>query len=109
MRISDWSSDVCSSDLDGETALMLAIKTGELPIVQMLINAGANVNTVEKEHHQTPLMYAAAADKNAGEMVKLLLSKGADTKPKSLPYRSEERRVGKECGSTCRSGGWPDH
>src|SRR3546814_14279831 len=23
--------------------------------------------------------------------------------------RSEERRVGKECGSTCRSRGWPDH
>src|SRR3546814_12063801 len=23
--------------------------------------------------------------------------------------RSEERRVGKECVSTCRSGGWPEH
>ena len=86
------------ANLDGETALMLAIKTGELPIVQMLINAGANVDTVEKEHKQTPLMYAAAAEKNAGEMVKLLLSKGADVKPKSLSYDwpshiAEEPRV----------------
>jgi uncharacterized protein len=86
------------ANLDGETALMLAIKTGELPIVQMLVNAGAKVNTVEKEHNQTPLMYAAAAKKNAGEMVKLLLSKGADVKLRSLSYDwpshiSEEPRV----------------
>src|SRR5678816_703109 len=87
-----------AANLDGETALMLAIKTGELPIVQMLINAGANVNTIEKEHNETPLMYAAAADKNAGEMVKLLLAKGADVKPRTLSYDwpthfSDEPRV----------------
>ena len=69
---------------DGETALMLAIKTGELPIVEMLIKAGASVNTIEKFHNQTPLMYAADAPKNAGEIVKLLLSKGADVKPRAL-------------------------
>jgi uncharacterized protein len=85
-------------NLDGETALMLAIKTGDLPIVEMLIKAGANVNTVEKEHHQTPLMYAAAAKKNAGEMVRLLLSKDADVRPRELYYDwpsqiSQEPRV----------------
>ena len=69
---------------DGETALMLAINTGELPILEMLIKAGANVNTIEKFHHQTPLMWAAAAPQNAGEMVKLLLAKGADVKPRAL-------------------------
>ena len=52
-----------SANLDGETALMVAIKTGDLPIVEMLIKAGANVNVVEKFHNQTPLMYAAAAPK----------------------------------------------
>ena len=69
---------------DGQTALMLAIKTGELPVVEMLLNAGAKVNVVEKFHQQTPLMWAAAADRNAGPMVKLLLAKGADVKPRSL-------------------------
>jgi len=71
------------ANADGQTALMLAIKTGELQVVQMLIKAGANVNTVEKFDNQTPLMWAAAAKKNAGPMVKLLLSKHADVKPRA--------------------------
>jgi uncharacterized protein len=69
---------------DGQTALMLAIKTGGVDIVDMLIKAGANVNTVEKFHRQTPLMWAAAAPRNSGAMVKLLLAKGADVKPRAL-------------------------
>ena len=94
----DAGAGVESANLDGESALMLAIKTSDLPIVRMLIQAGANVNTVEKEQHQTPLMYAAAGKRNAGEMVKLLLSKGADVKPRELAYDwpshfSEEPRV----------------
>ena len=74
-----------SANQDGETALMLAIKTGELPIVEMLIKAGAKVNVVEKFQNQTPLMYAADAPKNAGEIVKLLLSKDASVTPRA-PY-----------------------
>ena len=77
-------ADPTGANQDGETALMLAIKTGELPVVEMLIKAGANVNTIEKFHNQTPLMWAAAAPKNAGEIVKLLLSKDADVKPRAL-------------------------
>jgi ankyrin repeat protein len=73
-----------SANQDGETALMLATKTGNLPIVQMLVDAGAKVNVVEKFHNQTPLMWAAAATTNAGPMVKLLLSKGADVKVRAL-------------------------
>lgn len=69
---------------DGQTALMLAIQTGELPVVEMLVKAGANVNAKETFHNQTALMWAAAASKNAPEMVKLLLSKGADVKPRAL-------------------------
>jgi ankyrin repeat protein len=73
-----------SPNLDGESALMVAIKTGELPIIEMLMKAGANVNVVEKFHNQTPLMYAAAAGRNAGAMVKLLLSKDANPAPRAL-------------------------
>src|SRR5690348_16250639 len=68
---------------DGQTALMLAIKTGDLPVVEMLVNAGANVNAHETFHNQTALMWAAASPKNAPEMVKLLLAKGADVKPRA--------------------------
>ncbi|HEY6340063.1 MAG TPA: ankyrin repeat domain-containing protein [Bryobacteraceae bacterium] len=73
-----------SANADGETALMVAISGGDLSVVQMLVNAGANVNTIEKFHNQTPLMYAAAANRNAAQMVKLLLSKDADVRPRAL-------------------------
>src|SRR5580658_471376 len=80
----DAGAKVDSRNPDGETALMMAIKGGDLSIVQMLVNGGANVNTVEEFHRQTPLMYAAAANRNAAPMVKLLLSKGADVKPRAM-------------------------
>jgi uncharacterized protein len=80
---------------DGETPLMLAIKTGELPVVEMLVQAGANVNAKETFHEQTALMWAAAAPQNAGEMVKLLLSKGADYKPRAL-YSDWESQITSE-------------
>ena len=80
---------------DGETALMLAIKAGGLPVVEMLIKAGANVNARETFHNQTALMWAAAAPKNASAMVKLLLSKGADFKPRAL-YSDWERQITSE-------------
>jgi uncharacterized protein len=84
-----------SANQDGETALMLAIKTGELPAVELLIKAGANVNNIEKFHNQTPLMWAADAPKNAGEIVKLLLSKGADVKARAL-YSDWESQITSE-------------
>jgi ankyrin repeat protein len=63
---------------------MLAIKTGELPIVEMLVKAGANVNAVEQFQRQTPLMWAVTAPKHAAEMTRLLLSRGADVKARAL-------------------------
>ena len=72
------------ADENGQTPLMLAIKTGELSIVETLIRAGANVNAVEQFQRQTPLMWAVTAAKNAPEMTKLLLSKGADVNARAL-------------------------
>jgi ankyrin repeat protein len=80
---------------DGETPLMLAIKTGELPVVEMLINAGANVNVRETFHNQTALMWAADAPKNAGAIVKMLLAKGADFRPRAL-YSDWESQITSE-------------
>ena len=63
---------------EGQTALMLAIKSGDLGIVRMLVDAGADVNAVEQVQDQTPLIWAAAANRNAAEMVDILLANGAD-------------------------------
>jgi ankyrin repeat protein len=66
------------ANADGQTALMVAIKNGDLPIFQMLIDAGAKVNVAERVQDQTPLMWAAAATRNADAMAKVLIAKGAD-------------------------------
>src|SRR3546814_2130146 len=77
MRISDWSSDVCSSDLiDVATARRVADAA-----------AAKGLTAVD-----APVSGGIAAA-NAG----------------SLTFRSEERRVGKECVSTCRSRWSPYH
>src|SRR3546814_2304222 len=67
MRISDWSSDVCSSDLKIEQRWLLAV-----------VGTGG------------------------------ITRRGADA---LIPFldRTEERRVGKECVSTCRSRWSPYH
>jgi ankyrin repeat protein len=66
------------ANADGQTALMIAIKNGDMPVFNLLIDAGAKVNAVEKVQDQTPLMWAAAAGRNASEMVKILIAKGAN-------------------------------
>jgi uncharacterized protein len=80
----DAGAEPEGANADGQTALMLAIKTGETAVADLLIKAGANVNTVEKFHKQTPLMWAVSAPRNAGAITKMLLSKGADFKPRAI-------------------------
>src|SRR3546814_8723380 len=72
MRISDWSSDVCSSDLSGVYRLQLEASA--------YLDHGISVSIVTMgDRARCPLL------------------------------RSEERRVGKECVSTCRSRWSPSH
>src|SRR3546814_1608298 len=80
MRISDWSSDVCSSDLAGGFA------RGYRALIAHLRAAEAKADAVD----------------------------GVWKLPDGQTYyeaqlRSEERRVGKECVSTCRSRWSPYH
>src|SRR3546814_5824506 len=77
MRISDWSSDVCSSDLCHGIHASAAGPAG---------GAGA---AVAGGHRASPELDCGSGCRG--------------------PYRSEERRVGKECVSTCRSRGSPHH
>src|SRR3546814_12372157 len=91
MLISDWSSDVCSSDLWSMNAYL-----GAFPIAQALASGADIVLTgrcVDSAIVLGPLIHEfkwAADDYDR-------LSAG------SLASRSEERRVGKEGVSTCSS------
>src|SRR3546814_16146080 len=103
VRISDWSSDVCSSDLI-EGAEYLALQRGYIGIV--VINRYRALENVVK------IILCDAPDRIllalAGSCVG---HEHARRQPDEVgaglnvePFSSEERRVGKECVSTCSSG-----
>src|SRR3546814_15510538 len=103
MRISDWSSDVCSSDLHyvaiGLPAMLLsmfvliaAALPAESLAVSAIVDSQASVWNVVR---QPP-----------GLLLFLLLGLSLTLRG---PFSSEERRVGKGVVSTCRSRWWPDH
>src|SRR3546814_12148045 len=102
MRISDWSSDVCSSDL------ITPLDGNVLPEGETLDHVLAD-DAVRWLRNQN----AAAPDKP----YLLYLAPGTTHAPHQVPAewinrfrgRSEERRVGKECVSTCRSRWSPYH
>ena len=61
----------------GETALMDAAARGDLAAAKLLVGRGADVNAVDHRGY-TPLIFAAHYDGDAIELVRLLLSRGAD-------------------------------
>src|SRR3546814_18863972 len=105
MRISDWSSDVCSSDLAITTLLFLVIFTVALG------GAGRTVIGVPFADFIAPglIMMAMLQNSFANSSFSLLVGKIQGTivdylmPPLAVGVRSEERRVGKECVSPCRS------
>src|SRR3546814_11675182 len=100
MRISDWSSDVCSSDLQpGRVSVTLSATPGHLyKLGAIAVKAGPTVPP-DLIHTNLPL--------KAGDPIEADRIQGAEANV-SLK-RSEERRVGKECVSTCRSRWSPYH
>src|SRR3546814_9564623 len=81
MRVSDWSSDVCSSDL-GTVSLLHATLIGGTAVLMW----GALALLTTWTGRVPPFQLLALAFGIAFAL-----------------SRSEERRVGKECVSTCRS------
>src|SRR3546814_19944224 len=98
MRISDWSSDVCSSDLEA-AGLDMADMLGDIPVhrVHRTEAASAPEERVERElQGSCPAIGSTSGLRDGiGEQCNF----GIDERRE----RSEERRVGKECVSTCRS------
>src|SRR3546814_18571030 len=98
MRISDWSSDVCSSDFGfGKTTVLsqwLVKRTEAAPTVAWL-----SLDEGDNDPHRF-LTHVAAALRTTGNVA---------AEAAQLLERSEERRVGKACVSTCRSRWSPYH
>src|SRR3546814_20239727 len=99
MRISDWSSDVCSSDL-----------------VRRLRNVLRNQDVIGRVGGEEFLALLPGADQRAAlEIADRLLDVMREPPIRhddvnvEMTLRSEERRVGKECVSTCSSRWSPNH
>src|SRR3546814_12743540 len=93
MRISDWSSDVCSSDLLGEISVNIVDlrDIARIPHINSPKKRGARPRRAP----------------HGGSPVDLSEDQNWTVTPPRRPVtllRSEERRVGKECVSTIRSG-----
>src|SRR3546814_13677788 len=108
MRISDWSSDVCSSDLvEG----YVPPRPDRTPTI-----AGFRFVTAQKvsrKNYDWVGLWVAEGNDQRTQIIGF--SDTAHTVLANLPFRfggmarSEERRVGKECVSTCRSRWSPYH
>src|SRR3546814_20641110 len=96
MRISDWSSDVCSSDLPVGVPLIkriAAVVGDDVCAVDgtIIINGEIVARQLEADRAGRSLPRWRECRKLSGDELFLPMA------------RSEERRVGKECVSTCRS------
>src|SRR3546814_12349264 len=118
MRISDWSSDVCSSDL-GRDTIFGGLRNPDPAAHGDAIHEGGDGLWISEEQmveaifgvEEGPRFLAVLraafrehADVAAGAEAAALAMVDDDRLD-----RSEERRVGKECVSTCRSRWSPYH
>src|SRR3546814_20785983 len=112
MRISDGSSDVCSSDLIGDNGGLLGSLGGLLQNNAMQVAQLATLGfsrSQELEADQLGVRYLKSAGYDPMALSTVLASLANQTNLEAKVARSEERRVGKECGSTCRSRWSPYH
>src|SRR3546814_11146874 len=97
MRISDWSSDVCSSDLPAgalhdREKIMIWLQENWIVALAVLIVVIA-------------LLWWLAARRRPEEIATPTIEPATPAKPPS----SEERRVGTACVNTCSSRASPSH
>src|SRR3546814_12199010 len=98
MRISDWSSDVCSSDLDEHIQRIVDTyqQRPEEPVERYARRVSMQ-EIIDNDYNLNISRYVSTAE--AEREVDL---KAVHAELETIE-RSEERRVGKECVSTCRS------
>src|SRR3546814_19891465 len=100
MRISDWSSDVCSSDL---TELSAQLGAGLLHALMLLVTF---IGILWALSSNVVFVVDGSSFTIPGYMVWCAILYAFIG---SFLTRSEERRVGKECVSQCRSRWSPYH
>src|SRR3546814_6862004 len=94
LRISDWSSDVCSSDLGFRQPIF-----AESDLIDLYLWSGALLGLALRD----PALQQS-------ETAAMLPTMEVEDYPARVArLRSEERRVGTECVSTCRYRWAPDH
>ena len=76
----------------GETPLMSAARSGNLRVVELLLDRGAAVDAVEYERHQTALMWAAA--QQHADVVRLLAARGANVHARTRVWEQLENTAG---------------
>src|SRR3546814_21112210 len=117
MRISDWNSDVCSSDLPAPCLVefrLVVARTDQRG--QARLEGGG----IRESPRRRQGMDSHPRSTDDGELSvteiwmicdqhRIALSTGVDLDVWTAGDRSEERRVGKECISTCRSRWSPYH
>src|SRR3546814_7618431 len=106
MRISDWSSDACSSDLFVAMGLMAlgAVLTRHDATARDVVPVAAGVVTwVVVLSFLTDALLLEDRDRQSPETPSDWHTR------RGFVHRSDERRVGKECVSTCRSRWSPYH
>src|SRR3546814_19240848 len=116
MRISDWSSDVCSSDLLAATQhthrqadRRLGVETGDRQFDQPRF-AGGNPVAADLEDFVVRLICCHSFHRNSRAAVMACSPRSLGARVIGLGIaRSEERRVGKEFVITCRSRWSPYH
>src|SRR3546814_16220647 len=100
MRISDWSSDVCSSDRGSIGAVFPYTQRRQLSNESPASNLspiGSSTRASRKIHHARLPRQKSTLVNAAVQQIRSLVQ---------YRRRSDERRVGKECVSTCSSR-WP--
>src|SRR3546814_15975604 len=96
LRISDWSSDVCSSDLSFTSLLKLRSNAHSFPCACSQL-ASVSSAFLLNQSKRPPFRFPSGF--SSSQVSKMVLQRFSNArKPRSI-----EHRVGKECISTCRS------
>src|SRR3546814_12182632 len=98
MRISDWSSDVCSSDLTRDPQYAAPDGRWVSPSALPILRGGKSAAGFGGDRERALALGVVEDVGGQQQFVRAVaFDEGRDA------GRSEERRVGKECGSTCSS------